>query len=457
MFGRLLNRDVTGLGANETTGLSIYDWAKIFAPGARVVFGGNAYQAFKVGTPGGGAQYYTSNPTVFAPATIRIGLFSEARFQWQQYRNGRPGDLFGNPDLAILEEPWAGHTTRDLLLQAELDVLASGNSYWVRNGQFLQRLDASKVKLVTAKAHDRLTNGYEIGDELLAYAYVADSNHITVYEPREVCHYKPHPDVNNRFLGMSWLSPCLEDVRTDDDLTQHKQSVIANGATLATMVSFDSSISPEAAEKFINLFRAQHEGPQNAGKTVFVGGGSDVKTVGQTFENLLLQATQGAGEVRVAACAGIPPAIVGFSEGLKGSSLNAGNYGEARRRLSDVTMRPLWGAFASSMQSLLPNPGGARLWYDDRDVAFLREDLGDQATILAENAASILKLVQAGWEPDAAIEAVVTGDLNRLTGRHSGLYSVQLQPPGNGEFPGADKSTMPTSTNGKQPALVSGN
>jgi phage portal protein BeeE len=439
MLRRLFNRDLplSGVGANETTGLDIYNWAKMFAPGSQMSFNGFQYQAYKLGSGGAESGLMASNPAVFAIASIRVQLFSEARFQWQQLRGGRPGDLFGNADLAILEEPWAGHTTRDMLAQAELDIVAAGNSYWVRNGQFLQRLDPAHVKLLTAAARDQTMSGYEIGEELIGYAYVPghDDKHVTVYLPEEVCHYKPIPNPGNRFLGLSWLSPCLQDITTDDLLTQHKQSVMKNGAALSTIVSFDPATSREQFDHFVDTFRRDHDGPQNANKTLFLGGGADVKTVGQTFENLMLQAVQGAGEVRIAAAAGIPAAIVGFSEGLRGSTLNAGNYGEARRRLADATMRPLWGAFASSMQSLIAKPAASRLWFDDRDIAFLREDLADQANILAENAKSVMTLVQAGWEPDAAIEAVTTGDLSRLSGRHLGLYSVQLQPPMAGEMP----------------------
>lgn len=441
---------LSGLGANETTGLSIYDWAKMFAPGSQVNYQGNSYQAFK---PGGAALAtpITTNPAVFAVANIRIMLFSEARFQFQKMRGGRPGDLFGTPDLAILEEPWAGHTTSNLLAQAELDVARSGNSYWVRNGEFLQWLDPANVKILTRTAYDVTMTGAEIGEELAGYAYVPKDDPATLYLPEEVCHYKPHPDPNNRFIGMSWLSPCLNDIATDEAISQHKQAVIANGATLSTVVSFDPEVSTEQFNAFVDRFRVDHERPENAGKTLFLGGGADVKTIGQTFENLMLQSVQGSGEVRVAVAAGIPPAIVGISEGLKGSSLNAGNYGEARRRLADGTFRPLWRSFAGAMQSLLPIPPATRLWYDDRDVAFLREDIADQAEILSANAKTVLTLVQGGWEPDAAVQVVLSSDLSQLIGQHTGLTSVQLVPPADGESPSAPTGTIPAS---KQPAAL---
>jgi phage portal protein BeeE len=50
--------------------------------------------------------------------------------------------------------------------------------------------------------------------------------------------------------------------------------------------------------------------------------------------------TQGAGETRIAAAAGVPPVIVGLSEGLQAATYS--NYSQARRRFADGTMRPLW-------------------------------------------------------------------------------------------------------------------
>ncbi len=460
--------DFYPIGNDQTTGLSIYDWARMFPPGNSVTWGGNMYQGFKVDGTTPGTSAYGSSAPVFALASVRILLFSEARFQWQNFKNGKPGDLFGTPDLALLEEPWPGKTTRDLLTQAELDVVTAGNSYWVKDSPTsLQRLEPSNVKLLYGRSYEGELSGGQIGDKLIGYAYIVNNKTVAIYAPEDVAHYRPHPHPTNPFLGISWLNPCLPDVSLDSSLHEHKRATIENGANLSTVVSFDPTVSPEEFADFVDRFHRQHEGPGNGAKTLFLGGGADVKTVGQTFENLALQATQGAGEVRIAACSGIPPAIVGFSEGLKGSTLNAGNYAESRRRLADGLMRPLWAIFAGAFQSLAPPPGNARLWYDDSGIAFLREDMTDQAHITETNASSILKLVQGGWEPDACVDAIVTGDLHRLDGKHTGLFSVQLLPPTDGTMPNPDAvppvpvappTALPlpaANGNGKQPQPVS--
>lgn len=415
--------------ANETsTGLTVTDWAKMFRPGSQVNYQGRNYQGFNLGSAAPGAGYFESNSVVYACEAKRIMVFSEARFLFQQLRNSRPGNLFGNRDLRLIENPWPGATTRDLLAVAELDVATTGNSYWVIDTDgFLLRLDPACVKVLTEAIKDDVS-GYLVGERLVGYAYVSGHNEITFYDPTEIAHYKPIPGPN-RFIGQSWLTACLSDIDSDQQLTEHKRVSLRTGANLTYVVSLDASIDTDQFSKFVEKFKEQHEGPENAGKTLFLGGGADVKTVGQTFENLALKATQGATETRIAACAGTHPVIVGLSEGMQGSALNAGNYGAAKRNFVDGTMRPLWGAFCGAFQWLLKVPSDARLWYDDRDIAFLREDVTDQAVILSREAQTIRQLVDAGYNPDAVIDAVRANDVGRLTGNHSGLFSVQLQPP----------------------------
>jgi hypothetical protein len=52
-------------------------------------------------------------------------------------------------------------------------------------------------------------------------------------------------------------------------------------------------------------------------------------------------------------------------------------------------------------------------------------------------------LLDAGWEPDAAVKYLASDDLTLLVGKHSGLFSVQLQPPGTVAGPAADPQADP--------------
>ncbi len=110
---------------------------------------------------------------------------------------------------------------------------------------------------------------------------------------------------------------------------------------------------------------------------------------------------------------------------------------------------------AGSLETIIPPPGGSRLWYDDRDIAFLREDRKDAAEIQQIKAQSIRQLVDAGYEPESVVKAVEAEDMGLL--KHSGLYSVQLQPP-NSATPKPEPTNGIKPMNGKEPlaALLNG-
>jgi hypothetical protein len=187
------------------------------------------------------------------------------------------------------------------------------------------------------------------------------------------------------------------------------------------------------------------EGSRNAYRTFYMSAGADATVVGKDFQQIELRATQGAGEVRIIAASGLHPVIVGVSESLQGSSLNSGNFGAARRLTADTFLRPDWRNFFSSMETLVPPPSGSQLWYAEDDIAFLREDRKDAAEIQQIKGSTIRQLVDAGYEPESVVKAVNAENMDLLV--HSGLYSVQLQPPmPNGPPPATDMTpadTMP--------------
>lgn len=373
-------------------------------------------------------QGYRSNGIVFAVVLARLALFSEARFQWQDMNDGRPGDLHGGPDLELLDRPWPGATTGKMLARMELDVSIAGNSYWTivedRHGRRLRRLRPDWVTIVAGSEED---NGDALDARVVGYLYRPPGGDETLLTADQVGHYAPIPDPAVHWRGMSWLTPILREIDSDTAATVHKGRFFRNGATPNMAAVLDQQVRPNDFAKFKEMFEESHRGAENAYKTLFLGGGADVKPLTMDFRQLDFKMTQGAGETRIAAAGGVPPIIVGLSEGLQSATYS--NYGQARRRFADGTMRPLWREAAGSLEPLVGTKPGKRLWYDSRDIAFLQEDRKDAAEIEGRKASTIRQLIDAGYEPDAVIEAVQAENYQLLLGRHSGLYSVQLQPP----------------------------
>lgn len=383
---------------------------------------------------------YKSNAIVFACMLARQQLFSQATFKFREFREGRPGDLFGTEDLRILEEPWPNANTSDLLNIAISMADLAGNFFPVRRGNRIGILRPDWVTLVIGN-RNRDAQALDVDSELAGLVYHpgghGSGKPTEVYLPGQFAHFMPIPDPTFRFRGMSWLTPVIRDIQGDTAATQHKLAFFENGATPNMVVKFDLT-DPEKFRRAVEMSEAQYAGLQNAYKTFYIAGGSDATVVGSNFEQMSFKTVQGAGETRIAAAAGIHPTMVGLSEGLQGSSLNAGNFGAARRLVADRTLRTLWRNFAGAMSSIVRVPGGSQLWYDDRDIPFLQEDVKDAAEIQKVQTASIRQLVDAGFTPESVIDSITSGDFHRL--KHSGLMSVQLLPPGTTAKPGASAS-----------------
>ena len=378
------------------------------------------------------AGAYKSNGIVFACMLARMMAFSEMRFQFRRFnRNRVPSDLFGTPELAILEHPWPNATTGDLLARAVQDADLAGNFYAVRDGGQIKRLRPDWVTIIVGSPTDPTIELGDLEAEVIGYlyhpgGYGAGKKPVPLLV-EQVCHFAPIPDPMAAFRGMSWIQPILREVMADSAATTHKLQFFNNGATVNCVVTLKDAMDEQKFKNWIDIFEQGHKGVMNAYKTVYLTGGATMTAVGADFKQMDFKITQGAGETRIAAAAGIPPIIVGLSEGLAAGTYN--NYGQAMRRFADMTCRPLWRNLCGSMATLINVPGNSELWYDDRDIAFLREDAKDAAAIQGQRASSIMTLVNAGYKPDAVIDAVTADDLSRLSGQHTGLFSVQLHPP----------------------------
>lgn len=427
LIDRLTSRNVESryslsdlLGMLETYSFNghTYPIVQTFSPTEKIE---RAEQTFT-----GFAGLYGENAIVFACMAFRASVFAEARFQFQRLRAGRPSDLYGTQALSVLETPWPNGTTGELLVKMLNDVDLAGNFFAAREGDTLYRMRPDWVDVMLDRP------GTEYDARPVGYLYWPGGRMgrgpeaATVFRLQDVVHWAPKPDPLACYRGMSPLTSLIREVMTDQQMTVHKESFLRNAATPNMVVTVDPSVSFENFKKFKEDFQDDHEGSANAYKTLFLGSGADVTVVGKDFKELDFKQVQGAGETRIAAAFEVPPVLVGLSEGLQAATYS--NYASARRRFADGTARPLWRSAAAALATVVRTPSDSRLWYDDRDVPFLREDAKDDAEIGQMKASTIRTLVEGGFTAESVVHAVDSGDLNAL--EHTGLTSVQLLPPG---------------------------
>lgn len=385
---------------------------------------------------------YQSNGVVFACMLVRQLVFSSVRFRYQRIRDGKPSDMFGTKDLRLVERPWTGGTTQDMLSRMIQDADLAGNSYWTVIGGEFVRMRPDWVDVIVEERQMPDGRG-QVGHRKVGYLYWEGGRGVE-RDPvpllaDEVAHFAPIPDPLASYRGMSWLTPVLREIQADQAMTKHQRKFFDNGATPNLIIKHNPLADRAAIIKWTQELESNHVGVDNAWKNLNLYPGADATPVGANLKEIDFGDVRAGGEVRIAAAAGVPPVIVGLSKGLDSSTYS--NYSQARRRLADGTAHPLWENLAGSMEHVvgLPkNPDGTapddvRLWYDADNVPFLREDEKDAAEINKVRAETINTLITAGYEPDSVIAAVDSGDFRLL--KHTGLTSVQLLPPGQAATP----------------------
>lgn len=414
------------------------------AQGVQTSHGSLSVEAIKSSYAGYAAGGHAGNSVVFSCMSVRQLVFSSVRFRYQRLRDGKPSDMFGARDLSILERPAAGETTQGLLSRMIQDADLAGNAYHVLDTPLTRlggddrteilRLRPDWVEIVVSA---RMRPHGQLGWQRVGYMYTEGGKHSgndsVPLMLDEVSHFAPLPDPLASFMGMSWLTPVVREIENDGLMNKHKRRFFENGATPNMIIKHPAGADRDKVLDFQKRLEATNAGVDNAYKTLNLYPGADATVVGTDMKSLDFRAVQGAGETRIAAAAGVPPVIVGLSEGLEAATYS--NYAQARRRFADGTMHPMWQDAAGSLAQLMPQLGDdTRLWYDADDIPFLREDERDSADINRTRAETITGLVTGGFTHESAVKAVETGDFRLL--QHTGLYSVQLQPPG-----GTDKES----------------
>lgn len=382
---------------------------------------------------------YKANGVVFAVCEARRLLFSEAR---PSLRRLSTGELFDDPALDILRRPWPGGTARDLLSRMEQDVTGAGTAFIAREGDRLRRLRPDWCEFILSAPPDEAVEADVVGFRYTVGGPLSRGES-RLYTVDQVAAWSPIPDPTALFRGMSWLTPVLEEIQSDLAATRHKGKFFTNAATPNLSVSLKETVSQEDFKAFMEAMNASHRGVENAYKTLYLGGGADVKVVGADLKQLDFKVVQGAGETRIAAAGRVPPIIVGLSEGLQAATYS--NYGQARRAFGDHWGHPQWASAFGALAAIVDEPADAELFYDARDIAFLREDRRDFADIQATQAGTISTLITAGYEPDSVVKAVLGEDFAQLA--HTGRFSVQLLPPTEGE-PAEDPAALEEGTPG---------
>ena len=385
-------------------------------------------------------------PPAFAAQMVRSMVLSGVRFTFRNLpSSGKSGKTFGTRALRPLEQPWTNGTTGNLVSLMEWHAGIAGNAYVTnRSRDRLRVLRPDWVALVYGSEQEPEDAAYALDGELIGYVYANGGlvppngavppggmfNRAQTLLPDEVAHFAPLPDPEGAGIGMSWVTPAIKDMQGDVAATEHKLQFWKNGASPNLVIKGIPAQTRKQFDDLVDMLEARHTGVANAFKTLYLTTGADATVVGSNFREMDLKSIQGGFETRISFLSRVPASVLQISEGLAGSSLNAGNFGMARRIMADTFIYPQLQDLSASLAPMVTVPDGAELWFLTGDMPILREDAADAANIEQTKESTIVAYIQAGFTPESSVAAVAAQDVTLL--KHTGLVSVQLQPPGQG-------------------------
>jgi hypothetical protein len=390
-------------------------------------------------------------PPAFAAQMVRALVLSQVRFTFRNppWHRATPRRTFGNPDLGLLERPWKNGTTGEMVSRMEWHAGLAGNAFVRREPARLRLLRPDWTAIIHGSQSEPEWPSGALDAELIGYVYA--NRGVGIGEPhfllpKDMAHWAPLPDPEMTDLGMSWLTPAIREMQGDRLASEHKIRYFEQGATPNLVVKGIPAVSREQFLELVEDMEDRHAGVANAYRTLYLTAGADATVIGSNLAELDLGAVQGRNETRLSVLSRVPAAVLGISEGLAGSSLNAGNFGMARRIMADTWVYPTLQDLANSLAPVVKVPADAELWFDTADMPILREDAKDAADIEAVKATTITMLVREGFSPESAVAAVRGQDITLL--KHNGLMSVQLHPPGEAPPAPAPAPVAPPAANG---------
>ena len=280
-------------------------------------------------------------------------------------------DLIGRPNPVYDGSTYMGCLITDLYTLgnsytyiAENNGGAPGELYW---------LDARYV------APDYPTDGSEY---MKAWTHTpAGTGHSQKYTQEQVIDIRRGTDPYNDRLGVSPLQACYKDIGMVNLAANYQGAVVKNvGATNIVISPMgDNSISPASAEN-LRISTQQRISGDMAGSPLVFNVPTDIKSLGHTPRDLMLDSMDSAAISRICAAFGQSPLL----HGLPDSGRTYKNYRESNRSAWLNGVIPMHTLIANALNAkLLPRfDKSGRLFFkwDYANVEAMAEDQTEQAT-----------------------------------------------------------------------------
>lgn len=277
------------------------------------------------------------------------------------------GDEINNKEVqSLLYHPNPLDSGIDLIKQYTNFLVMNGNGYilivdsaignpdyWVLASQNVEPIEGDPSK----------------GEPILkGYAYTTQKGRQIVYPPESIIQVK---DFNpaSRIKGMSRISAGVSEVSFAEQMSNYKNSLYRNQATIPGALSTDGSLTDEQFQRLSKQFREDHEGTSNAGKHVLLEAGLKFTPMALSPTDLGMIKSETMTEAKICSLYGVPPELLNLTD-----QKNYSNYKEARRGFYTETVLPTGKQVWAALNRYFFPDGNMRFVIDKSEIDILRPE-----------------------------------------------------------------------------------
>lgn len=183
--------------------------------------------------------------------------------------DAKNNEITSGPVIDLLNNPNPNETWFDYIEGTTLDLLITGNSFWLRDElnyknpptpKYLYRLDPKRVSVVVDK--QGMVSGY---------AYDVNGRKVPL-EKQDVAHLKTANPLS-QYYGMGEVEAAILTAETDLYAKNVNRDFFRHGARLSGMLTAEGVISDDVYRRIKEQFRDEYGGARNAYKIALLEGG----------------------------------------------------------------------------------------------------------------------------------------------------------------------------------------
>lgn len=181
--------------------------------------------------------------------------------------------------------------------------------------------------------------------------------------------------VRSMIFGYPRAASAINDIIGDREASEYVREVVTNHGYVGAIAIANEETTVDEAAAAEAMFNETVVGRGNRGRTKFIGGVKDVKSVSFDLRELEFPDLRRIAREDICAAFGVDPRMVSVSSAASDAGLSGEQYREARRRLIQQTVEPMMRLVESELNLwLAPEYGDVYLRFDPDVLSALVED-----------------------------------------------------------------------------------